>query len=50
MVVSKLVTCWAIEAKTLKLAFLTIMTESIYQELQNSLKEEREILIQVNTF
>ncbi|CAB4428340.1 unnamed protein product [Rhizophagus irregularis] len=47
MVVSKLVTCWAIEAKTLKLAFLTIMTESIYQELQNSLKEEREILIQL---
>ncbi|CAB4495398.1 unnamed protein product [Rhizophagus irregularis] len=37
----------AIEAKTLKLAFLTIMTESIYQELQNSLKEEREILIQL---
>ncbi|CAB5379108.1 unnamed protein product [Rhizophagus irregularis] len=50
MVVSKLVTCWAIEAKALKLAFLTIMTKSIYQELQNSLKEEREILIQVNTF
>ncbi|RIA94544.1 hypothetical protein C1645_817803 [Glomus cerebriforme] len=35
-----------IEAKILKLAFLIIMTENIYQELQKSLKEEHELLIQ----
>jgi hypothetical protein len=49
-VVSKLLSCWAIEAKALKLAFSIIMTESIYQKLQDSLKEEREILIQVSIF
>ena len=46
--VMKLYTCWAIEAKTLKLIFLIIMTENIYQELQKSLKEEHELLIQVS--
>ena len=46
--VLKLCTCWAIEAKALKLAFSITMTESIYQELQESLKKECEILIQVS--
>ena len=49
-VVSKLLSCWAIEAKALKLVFSITMTESIYQELQDSLKEESEMLIQVNIF
>jgi len=42
---SKLCTCWTIKAKALKLIFSMTMTESIYQELQESLKKEREILI-----
>jgi hypothetical protein len=46
---SRLCTCWAIEAKALRLAFSTTMTENIYQELQETLKKEREILIQVST-
>ncbi|CAB4483171.1 unnamed protein product [Rhizophagus irregularis] len=44
--VLKLCTCWAIEAKVLKLAFSNTMTESVYQELQELLKREYEILIQ----
>ena len=44
----KLCTCWVIEAKALKLAFSITMTESIYQELQESLKRERDMLIQVS--
>ncbi|CAG8705218.1 2315_t:CDS:2 [Rhizophagus irregularis] len=48
LVASKLCACWAIEAKALKLAFSTTMTENTYQELQETLKKEREILIQVN--
>ncbi|CAB4488167.1 unnamed protein product [Rhizophagus irregularis] len=46
--VLKLCTCWAIEAKVLKLAFSNTMTESVYQELQELLKREYEILIQVS--
>ncbi|CAB4414376.1 unnamed protein product [Rhizophagus irregularis] len=46
--VLKLCTCWAIEAKVLKLAFSNNMTESVYQELQELLKREYEILIQVS--
>ena len=46
----RLCTCWTIEAKVLKLTFSAIMTESIYQELQESLKREHEILIQVSLF
>ncbi|CAB4423898.1 unnamed protein product [Rhizophagus irregularis] len=45
--VLKLCTCWAIEAKVLKLAFSNTMTESVYQELQELLKREYEILIQL---
>jgi hypothetical protein len=45
--ISKLCICWAIEAKVLKLAFSITMTESIYQELQETLKRECEVLIQV---
>ncbi|CAB4495356.1 unnamed protein product [Rhizophagus irregularis] len=48
LVASKLCACWAIEAKALKLAFSTTMTENTYQELQETLKKEREILIQVS--
>ncbi|PKC54996.1 hypothetical protein RhiirA1_446940 [Rhizophagus irregularis] len=47
LVASKLCACWAIEAKALKLAFSTTMTENTYQELQETLKKEREILIQI---
>ena len=39
---------WAIEAKALKLAFSITMTENIYQELQEILKKECEILILVS--
>src|SRR4051794_23823396 len=46
----KLCTCWAIEAKALKLAFSIVMTETIYQELQESLKSEHDILIQVSIY
>ena len=45
---SILCTCWAIEAKALKLAFSITMTESIYQELQESLKKECKMLTQVS--
>ena len=45
---SKLCNCWAIEAKALKLAFSITMTEHTYQELQETLKKERDILIQVS--
>ena len=48
LAVSKLSTCWAIEAKVLKLAFSITMTDNIYQELQEKLKKERDILIQVS--
>jgi hypothetical protein len=50
LIISKLLKCWAIEAKTLKLAFSITMTERIYQELEELLKKEREILIQVNIY
>jgi hypothetical protein len=43
-----LCTCWAIEAKALKLAFSITMTENIQQELQETLKKEREMLIQAS--
>ena len=49
-IILKLLTCWAIEAKTLKLAFSITMTENIYQELDESLKKEREMLLQVSFF
>ena len=45
---SKLCNCWAIEAKALKLAFSITMTKHTYQELQETLKKERDILIQVS--
>jgi hypothetical protein len=44
----KLCTCWAVEAKALKLAFLNTMSENIYQELQKSFNRERDVLIQVS--
>jgi hypothetical protein len=46
---SQLCKCWAIEAKALKLAFSITMTEDIHQELQKTLKEERDILIYVSS-
>src|ERR1043165_1147810 len=46
-VISKLCICWAIEAKALKLAFSNTMSENIYQEFQESLNRERDVLIQV---
>ncbi|CAG8640164.1 22984_t:CDS:2 [Cetraspora pellucida] len=45
---SKLCVCWTIEAKVLKLAFSLTMTESHYKELQETLENEREMLIQAN--
>jgi len=48
LAVSKLYMCWVIEAKTLKLAFLIIMIENIYQKLQEYLKREHNMLIQVS--
>ncbi|GBC32802.2 hypothetical protein GLOIN_2v1880882 [Rhizophagus irregularis DAOM 181602=DAOM 197198] len=44
--VLKLCSCWAIEAKLLKLAFSVTITNNIQQEFQRLLKEEHEILIQ----
>ncbi|CAG8811265.1 16988_t:CDS:2, partial [Dentiscutata erythropus] len=44
--ISKLCTCWAIEAKVLKLAFSHKMTENHYKELQETLEYENKILIQ----
>ncbi|CAG8463549.1 17960_t:CDS:2, partial [Racocetra persica] len=38
---------WAIEAKVLKLAFLTTITEITYKELQESLRKEHKMLIQI---
>ncbi|CAG8777489.1 1922_t:CDS:1, partial [Cetraspora pellucida] len=39
---------WAVKAKVLKLAFSTTMTESTYKELQDSLRKEHEMLIQIS--
>ncbi|CAG8783451.1 4841_t:CDS:1, partial [Gigaspora rosea] len=44
--VSKLCTCWAIEAKVIKLAFSLSMTTNSYQELQKLLERECEILLE----
>ncbi|CAG8593434.1 118_t:CDS:2 [Dentiscutata erythropus] len=44
--VSRLCTCWAIEAKVLKLVFSLFMTKNRYQELQELLESERETLLQ----
>ncbi|CAG8817453.1 21769_t:CDS:2, partial [Racocetra persica] len=38
---------WAIEARSLKLAFITPMTNTIYQELQKSLTKECDLLIEL---
>ncbi|CAG8797340.1 1789_t:CDS:1, partial [Cetraspora pellucida] len=46
--VSKLCTCWAIEAKVLKLAFSLSMTTNSYQELQELLEKECKILLEVS--
>ncbi|CAG8723390.1 15422_t:CDS:2 [Cetraspora pellucida] len=46
--VSKLCTCWAIEAKVLKLAFSLSITTNSYQELQELLKKKYKILLEVN--
>jgi hypothetical protein len=48
LIVSNLQTCWTIEAKVLKLAFSVTMTENNYQELQEMLKKEQEILTHVS--
>ena len=48
-VILKLCTCWAIEAKALKLAFSNAMSENLYQELKNLLNRERDALIQVSS-
>ncbi|CAI2199035.1 17959_t:CDS:2, partial [Funneliformis geosporum] len=45
--VSKLCMCWAIEVKALKLIFSITITENIYQKLQEYLKREHDMLIQV---
>jgi hypothetical protein len=50
LAVTKLCTCWATEAKALKLVFSIVMTEDIYQELQETLEKEREMLLQVSNF
>ncbi|CAG8656434.1 1725_t:CDS:2, partial [Dentiscutata erythropus] len=44
--IKQLCILWATEAKALKLAFSTVMTESIYQELQESLTKENNLLLQ----
>ncbi|CAG8729381.1 5243_t:CDS:2, partial [Dentiscutata erythropus] len=46
LAVSRLCTCWAIEAKVLKLAFSLSMTKNRYQELQELLESECETLLQ----
>ncbi|CAG8469584.1 1011_t:CDS:2 [Scutellospora calospora] len=45
--VTQLCSLWTTEAKTLKLAFSTTMTEHIYKELQEMLNKERDMLIQL---
>ncbi|CAG8774458.1 5405_t:CDS:2 [Gigaspora margarita] len=44
--VSKLCTCWAVEAKVLKLAFSLSITENSYQKLQKLLENEYEMLLE----
>ncbi len=46
-VTSKLYICWTIEVKALKLAFSNTISENIYQEFQESLNKECDVLIQV---
>ncbi|GET03676.1 hypothetical protein GLOIN_2v1880882 [Rhizophagus clarus] len=47
LAVSYFCKCWTIEAKVLKLTFSNNMTENTYQELQEMLKKEHEILIHI---
>ncbi|CAG8807609.1 6605_t:CDS:1, partial [Dentiscutata erythropus] len=43
--IDHLYTLWVVEAKALKLAFSTTMTKTIDKELQESLKQEHNMLI-----